>query len=268
MNRQKLLPQMIGLMLTVLLLFACGKPQPTPTHTPVPPTVTATSAPEDLTWDYVALGDSIVALPGNYADFYAAHIEADLGVEVRLHNAGVSGQTSTQLLQVLRLTQELRDAISEAEVVTLVIGSNDLNFLLLSSYRGGNCGGEDNRDCLRDALEAFRVNYDAIITELFTLCSSETIIRTMTYHYGSLGLWGFDEDLQPFYGPLNDHIIQASSENDIPVALVHVAFNGPDGDEDPGDKGYLASDGLHTSELGAEVIADLHRELGYEYTCP
>jgi lysophospholipase L1-like esterase len=121
---------------------------------------------------------------------------------------------------------------------------------------------------VRYALETFRANYDTIIAELFTLCSSGAIIRTMTYYYGSLADSGYDGDLRPFYVPLNDHIIQASAENGIPVALVHLAFNGPDGDGNAEVKGYLSADGLHPSAAGAALIADLHRELGYEPTCP
>ena len=223
----------------------------------------------DPVWDYVALGDFEVSRLVSYVDPYAAHIEDDLGVKVRLEKRwGVEGMTSGQLLLRLRSSQMLRDHISEAEVVTLVIGFNDVGLQLIGPYKRGDCGGEDNRDCIRDALESFRVNYDAIIAELFTLCSSKTIIRTMTNYYGNLRYWSFKEDLRPFIEPLNDHTVQAASENNIPVALAHLAFNGPDGDEDPADKGYLASDGVHASELGAAVIADLHQELGYEYTCP
>jgi lysophospholipase L1-like esterase len=247
MNHKRILSQMSGLILSMSLLVAC-------------------SAPSE--WDYVALGDSTVVVGGGYAAPYAAHIEADLDVKIRLSNRGVLGMKSGELLDQLRNNQELRDAISEAEIATLVIGFNDLGWPLIDPDGRGNCGGADTADCIRDALESFRVNYDAIIAELFTLCSSKTIIRTMTYPYGSLEHWGFDEDLRPFFEPLNDYIVQAASENNIPVALVHLAFNGPNGDEDPADKGYLASDGLHISEVGAAVIADLHQELGYEYTCP
>ena len=264
MNHKRLLPQMIGLILILLLFVTCGTLQPTPTLTPVPPT----PIPEGTIWDYVAVGDSEVAMPVSYVDPYAAHIEDDLGVKVRLNKWGISGMTSGQLLDHLYYNQKLRDAIGEAEVLTLVIGSNDVAGQLIGPYKRGDCGGEDNRDCIREKLESFRVNYDSIIAELFTLCNSKTIIRTMTNYYGSLEGWGVDDDLRPFFEPLNDHIIQAASENNIPVALVHLAFNGPDGDEDPADKGYLASDGVHASELGAAVIADLHQELGYEHTCP
>ena len=272
---ERKMPFALVCLLTSVILVACGPSQAEldaqatqvaanlfATQTAEAPTPTA--PPE---WDYVARGDSIVAL-SSYAKPYAAHIEADLGVKVRLDNRGRSGIESGTLLNALRSNQVWRDAISEAEIVTLVIGDADLIYALIGDYQRGDCGGEDNRDCLRDALESSRMNYDAIIAELLTLCSSKTIIRTMTYYYGSLEDYGFDGDLRPFYEPLNDDIIQATSENNIPVALVHSAFNGPNGDEDPADKGYLADDGLHPSEVGAAVIADLHRELGYEYTCP
>lgn len=204
----------------------------------------------------------------SYAVPYAAHIEADLGVRVRLDNRGVAGMKSDELLELLLSDQELRNAISGAEIVTLVIGFNDLGLALTDPNGRGNCGSADTADCLRDALEAFKRNYDAICAELFTLCSSKAIIRTMTYHYGSLNQWGFYDDLRPFFEPLNDYIVQAASENNIPVALVHLAYNGPEGDEDPVAKGYLMPDRLHPNKEGAAVIADLHRELGYEVTCP
>jgi lysophospholipase L1-like esterase len=78
----------------------------------------------------------------------------------------------------------------------------------------------------------------------------------------------YDSDLRPFYAPPNDHIMQAAAENGISVAVVHLAFNGPEGDKNPEEEGYLSADGLHTNAAGAALIADLHRELGYEGTCP
>ena len=264
MNHNRLLMQTSGLALILLLLVSCGTPQPTPTptRTPMPPTPTA----QVPSWDYVALGDSIAAQSGSYPYFYAAHIEADQGVRVRLDNLARSGAMSGDLLWSLRNLQPVRDAISEAEVVTLVIGINDLLRPLLGPYKSGNCGGEDNRDCIRDALESFELNYDAALAEILALCSSQTIVRTMTLYCPDLANSGLDEDLRPFIEPMNDHIIQAASENNIPVALVHLVFNGPDGEQAPILEGYL-KDELHPSELGATVIADLHRELGYETTC-
>ncbi len=261
----------MGLVTVLVLLAGACSPPGTPAATPTEatPTMAATATvPEEVTsWDYVALGDSTV--PGrSYVVYYAAHIEADLGVKVTVHNWGRSGQMSAGLLALLRNNQELRNAISEAEVVTFVIGANDLQSAL-SLYRTGACGGADNLDCCRERLTSFRANFDAIIAEILSLRNTtDTIIRTMDYGYPwvnrdkELGIY---EDLKPcFVEAFSEHIVQAASEHNIPVVQVYLAFNGPNGDEDPADKGYIGADGVHYSAAGHALIADLHRELGYE----
>jgi hypothetical protein len=52
------------------------------------------------------------------------------------------------------------------------------------------------------------------------------------------------------------------------VARVYQDLNGPNGDQDPGDKGYLAADGFHNNDAGARRIAELLRQLGYEPLAP
>lgn len=49
MNRQRLLPQMIGLILVLLLSTACGTPQSSPSFTSVPPTLTSSPVPPTAT---------------------------------------------------------------------------------------------------------------------------------------------------------------------------------------------------------------------------
>ena len=285
MNRKGFTPQVIGLALVVLLLAACGTPQPEPTSTPtpVPPTATLTplpptptpvpptptATPATPTWDYVAIGGSAVARNPSHVVFYADHIATDLGVKVKLQRFAGMGRQSSEVLGLLRSSQALRKAVSEAEVVTIRIGSNDV-FSKLVSLSGGSvkCGDEDTMECLRSTHESFKRIYDAIIAEVLTLCQSGAIIRTETYYYGSLRQLGFDEDLKPLLEPVNAHIIQTAAQNNIPVALVHLAFHGPDSDQNPNSKGYIDADGIHTSKLGATTIADLFRELGYESTCP
>ena len=84
---------------------------------------------ETVSWDYVALGDSLAAGVGaerGYVDRYAAHLRNDTGARVRVSNFGVGGQTSSELLDALRGDESLRRAIEGAEVVTFNIGINDL----------------------------------------------------------------------------------------------------------------------------------------------
>ena len=253
----------MGLVSALVLLAGACAPPGTPAVTPTEATPT---------WDYVALGDSVPAGYGvggrSYVVYYAEHMEADLGVKVTVHNWGGGGLSSDGLLVMLRNNQELRNAISEAEVVTFYIGGNDevgMEYL----YRTGTCGGADNLDCCRETLTSFSANYDAIIAEILSLRSTtDAIIRTANLYFPfvnehkELGIY---EDFKKHcHEAFSEHIVQAASEHNIPVARVYLAFNGPNGDEDPTDKGYIQSDGEHPSEAGHRLIADLHRELGYE----
>jgi hypothetical protein len=66
---------------------------------------------------------------------------------------------------------------------------------------------------------------------------------------------------------LDAAILQVGNERGILVADTGLALNGPNHDEDPYDKGYLA-DGVHENNVGAQVVADVFRKLGYEPIVP
>ncbi len=290
MDTHKWLLRFSGVVCVILILASCGTPQteatltlaPTATEEPttaptmmptqLPSTNTSTpeDTPEEIVWDYVALGDSTVAMPGDfsYANHFAAYIEEDMGVKVIVHNKGVTGMQSGELLEKIRTDESWRDLIREAEIVTLVIGSNDLSYLLIDEYKYEKCGGEDNWDCLRTALASIKTNYAAIYEEIQALGGPAIPIRSMTEPYGTgLTSFGFDGELKPFFEPMNVLIMEVAAEYHVPVAQVHLAFNGPTGEESADEKGYFL-DGLHPSKEGAIVIAELHRALGYETGSP
>jgi lysophospholipase L1-like esterase len=77
----------------------------------------------------------------------------------------------------------------------------------------------------------------------------------------------YDECVQCFEHK-NEAVSRAAVAQGVPLACVYDAFNGPNHDEDPRMKGYIKEDGRHATAAGREVIADLLRELGYEYTVP
>jgi len=278
MRAKTLAPAMMVVFLVLALLAGCA-PAPTPTATPIPPTATpipptetpvrptptAEAADDVPVWDYVVLGGSISEARPGYPDPYAAHIEEDLGVRVKVHRWTGAGFDSVRLLRELRGLEVVRDLLREAEVVTFQL-HGDLMWPQHTSYKTGNCGGEDNLDCFRDVVASFPANYDAIIAELLEVCAPDTIIRTMTdynsfYHQHQLGR---QDDLSPFYKAMNEHIMKAASQNNIPVVDVYLAFNGPDGREDPNTKGYIQSDYIHITKEGYAVITRLLHELGYE----
>jgi len=312
MSYQKLLRQMIGVTLVMLLLAGCGAPAATPvseapavtptpepptatftpippTATPVPPTATLTAAPTptpvpltaatviaargDKEWDLVVMGECLMF---RLMPRYAAHLERDLGVKVKIHDWARIELGSSYLLEDLRTDPELRRDIGEAEVVIFdivpTVFANPANTYSFGSP--GACGGTDNQDCLREALKVYKADTDAIIAEIVSLRSpSEALIRTMDTHgfmVKEVKEWkaaGAFEVMNTYIQDANEHVIQVASEHHIPVARVYAAFMGPNGDEDPMDKGYVY-DGLHPTEEGADLMAELFRELGYEYAPP
>ncbi len=45
-------------------------------------------------------------------------------------------------------------------------------------------------------------------------------------------------------------------------------MNGPNHDEDPRQKGFILPDGEHPSALGAQYMADLLADMGYDPVIP
>lgn len=267
MSHQRFLTQMIGYPLIFLLLVACGttEPTPIPTATPIPePTATPTSASAEAPaeWLYVALGDSEAVCCGlrSYPQYYAEFIEQDLNIKVQLRNHGVSGLTSGELLERLG-TERYQDAVREAQVVTIVITMEDL----LTCPQG-------DRECAEEQLATAMANYAAILEEILTLTSTgDAIIRAQTYDNPFVNRWkeqGVLEERKSMFDRWNQRIVEIATEYDIPVARVYQDFNGPDGNQDPGDKGYIWTDGLHNNDAGVRRMAELLRELGYEPLAP
>src|SRR3954454_6534083 len=116
---------------------------------------------------YTALGDSIAfglyAPPGQaYVPLYAGYLQSDLRLPVMLTPLGIPGWTSADLLSAVRGNFVFRLSIFLSDVVTWNIGGNDLR-AARTQYKGGSCGGSDNQDCLRTAVQTFKTNWAGII---------------------------------------------------------------------------------------------------------
>jgi len=203
-----------------------------------------------VSWDYVALGDSLAVGVGarrGYVARYAAYIATDTGAQIDLLNLGRSGQTSSQLLHALRNDPTMRKALSTAEVITFNIGINDLG-QAGEAYESGACGGSDNQECLRAAVEAFKEKWDAIVAEILSLRSTEdAVIRTAGLGYTPR----VEEIFDPYVDEVNHHIATTAANHDIPYAQPYLG------------KEYMSPDGVHPDDEGYEVIADRLQELGY-----
>lgn len=201
-------------------------------------------------WDYVALGDSLAAGVGaerGYVERYADHLRTDTGARVAVLNLGVSGQTSTELLESLREDRSMREALRGAEVITLNIGINDLG-RAGEAHENGACGGVDNEECLRAAVEEVKGNWEEIVAEISGLRpAGNTIIRTAGLGYAPRvgGIYG------PYLDEVNRHIATTATESGILYAEIHLGEEG------------MSPDGVHPNDTGYEAIARELRGLGY-----
>jgi lysophospholipase L1-like esterase len=235
--------------LVSLLATACSAAEPGGPQQDEKPR-RAQAGQETVSWNYVALGDSLAAGVGaerGYVDRYAAHLRDDTGARVRVSNLGVSGQTSPELLDALREDGSMRRALEGAEIVTFNIGINDLG-RAGDAYESGTCGGEDGEECLREAVGALKGNWDAISTELLVLRSAgKTIIRTPGLGYTPRA----EDGLQTYVSEVNRHIASTARSKDIPYVEIPVGEVG------------MSPDGVHPNDTGYATIADRLRDLGF-----
>jgi hypothetical protein len=178
------------------------------------------------------------------------------------------GLSATSLLNKLQNNEQWRGWARDAEVV--VYFGNPLG----SATGDWDCIPRGNyvNDCSPETFIGYRETLEAIVEEIFALREGEpTIIRATDFYVPILRQWreaGLEEACTQCLENMIEAIHQAAAAHNVPVAHVYDAFNGPNHDEDPRDKGYIASDGQHTSVLGQQVIAGLLRELGYEPVAP
>jgi lysophospholipase L1-like esterase len=69
--------------------------------------------------------------------------------------------------------------------------------------------------------------------------------------------------LRPFLDEVNAHIAASAAQNNILMADIYSAFNGPMHDEDAAFKGWMSFDGVHPDDDGHAAIAEALRGLGY-----
>jgi hypothetical protein len=220
--------------------------------------------PPGTSWNYAVLGDSS---SWGFPKFYAEYIEADLGVKVTVLDWTVGGMTSREVLRQLRSNKQERLDVSQAEVVTFY--GNPLHFIGLCIAGGIP---SDQCKCSLQEVAGYKAELNAIAGEIFSLRKGQpTIIRTYTRFMPFYRQWreqGLFDEYRRCVAALDAAILEVGKEHGILVADTGLALNGPNHDQDPYDKGYLLEDGIHENDVGAKVVADVFRKLGYESIIP
>ena len=202
-----------------------------------------------------------MAAPGqgdaSYAPWLARHLEEATGRRVTVVNRAVSGWTTRDVLALVRRNPDVRAALADADLVTVNAGGNDLLPLRLR-YGLGTCGGSDGQACLRSGVSRFATRWENLLDEIVEARGhSDGVAVADLYHPSvdlerSLGTFGVSKH---HLGEANRRLRTAATARGMPVAAVYAAFNGGDGQEDPGKRGLVGLDGVHPTVRGAEVIA-------------
>ena len=225
-------------------------------------------------WDLVWISDSS---GWGVAEVYAAMVEEDTGVKVNLNDYWMSTLSAGEVYNALKgeptprfkLTQ-LADLVKEAEII--IFYANPMNSIASDDPADWVCIGFDSyyvKKC--QDFETYIQHLEGVYQFFFDLRNGQpTIIRAYDAYNPRIAEFdkqGAYEECKDCWADYNAAIHQAADKYHVPVAKVAEAWNGPNWDKDPIAMGYT-KDGEHPSELGAEVIAQALRELGYKPVTP
>lgn len=250
------------IVLIVLILAACSS---TPGVTPL----------EDLEeWDLVWVSDSS---GWGVAQVYGEMVAEDTGKAVHVGDYWEGGFAAGEMLEILRgdytggdmKFQELPERIAEAEIIVFY-GNPEMS---IYEPRPGDwsCIGSSDyyvKDCDPEIFTLYMEQVKEVFQLILELREGQpTIIRAYDAYNPLINQFkeaGAYEECKACWGTFNDAIRKAAGELGVPVAPVAELWNGPDFTIDPDDDLGYTSDGIHPNELGAEVIAQALRELGYD----
>jgi hypothetical protein len=259
---------------TVATTAATPPPSTTspPSSTTLPP---STIQPAKEVVVYVAMGDSLAftpASPDGLIYQYSEMLADQLVVEVDLRNRAVGSLHSTTMLEQLRTSKSLRADLGEADVVTSDIPINVWveSLKTVNGFEGrdpADCGGDDGQQCLRDALEQYKADTDAIIDEIVAICDPDEVLIRLYDNYMINTVVMLEADtldvINPYWKAGMDYVEESAARYGIPVAQAYDAFMGPEGTDDPYLKDLLDEDQMHPNAEGAAVMADLLNQFGY-----
>jgi lysophospholipase L1-like esterase len=199
-------------------------------------------------------------------------LEEEFGVPIDVRNRAGFGSSPTDLIRALG-SERLQKDLAEADVVLLQIPQGDINppFPIATGWHGmdpADCGGDDDQQCLRDYVIENKASVEAIFSALTAICDpSDTVIRVLDVYQlqvkDSLAS-GTLHIVKPYFEETQEYLAETAARYGIPIAQVYDEFMGPDGTDDPQDRGLVSTDQRHPTKAGAQLIAKLIHDLGYD----
>ena len=265
-----------------VLLCACA-PLATPIRDPADePTGAATEDPAEASfpageWTLVVIGDSTL---GRLGKALASRIEDDMGVHVVLRDYVVPELSAGHVLQALEMEnppsqsweEQLAEDLRQAEVVVMFANPLD-SFDLERPQDHAKCFDYvAPESCSPESFGQYTADLSAIWAKILELRAGQpTILRATDTYVPLVVPWkesGVFEACTVCWENESEAARLAADAYGIPFLSRYDAFNGPDHNEDPREKGYIVSDGVHPSDLAAEYTAELLSQMGYEPASP
>ncbi|OAB43366.1 GDSL-type esterase/lipase family protein [Paenibacillus glacialis] len=206
-----------------------------------------------MTFKYTAVGDSLTvgfgALPGNgFVPVYRRLAENHLRTFVAYDNLGVNGLTSQGLYDYLSSNYSFRQFVSQADIISISIGGNDLIRAAKSS--AGKLSGRD----FNEALSNCKTNFSRIIKTIYQLKKNSKrpyIIRVV-------GLYNPFPQIEEasYYVQQYNQYLESYVNSTLAVANIYVSFRGR-------ERALLSLDHVHPNGHGYRIIAEQLNRLGY-----
>jgi len=227
-------------------------------------------------WNVVVIGDSSL---WGLGEAIAAQIEDDMDVTVAVYDATVGGLSAGEVLRALRTgdaesprLKRLPEQLEKAQVVVMWVNPTDSIAPDRPMNAGACLGSRDPGPCPPEAFEKYTADLEAIWAEILDLRAGRPTILWATDLYNPLVVpWrehGVFEACTLCWENLSGAVRAAADAFNIPFLSRYDAFNGPNHDEDPREKGYIRSDGEHPTELASEYTAKLLADIGYAPVIP
>lgn len=233
-----------------------------------------TSEPWDLVWFSDSGGWGV-------ADLWAAQIEEDLGVEVRVHDHAVGSLSAVEVLDSLSEPSggftrlgDTRDEVTKAEIIVVYGNPQDsgASDALETCVSTSPIPRDPPTIYSGEGLEPYREILESIYERVFALVGDRpVIVRAIDLYNPVLADWrlaGIEAECTDGWEAWSDTMRAAAAEFGVPLVSMYDAFNGPDHTADPRLEGYIASDGEHLLPPGREVAAAALHEAGYEPIAP
>lgn len=194
---------------------------------------------------YLALGDSITAGYGvgskNFAFFYYSYLRS-FNPNLRYINYGINGLTTGGLAKQLVSNNNLKNSVTQAKVITLTIGSNDLLQVAVSILRG-------TRVDIFATLSNMERNLDMIGSQIRHLNPSTLVKVGTIYNPLPAGPYcQYSGPAQVVTAQANKIITHWAKRYGFNVAQIDKAFQGR-------ERLVIGTDHVHPNLLGHQIIA-------------